>query len=449
MKQVPKVLVIGRPNVGKSTFINRILNQYKAITLDEPGVTRDISSYYVEWKKKAFLILDSGGLVLEDNAGMDFQKEIEQLVKKQLDYVSHILFLVDFHTGIHPYDQVIANFIRPYAHKLTIVVNKVDDFSQKDLASDFFKLGFDTLFPVSAKNAKGLKPLLDAVVSGFAVNVDDDDAQEFKVCFTGRPNVGKSSLVNALVKDDRVLVSDVAGTTRDSVDVYFNSGKHHYLFVDTAGIRRTPKIEDGVEYYSVLRSKKTMDEVDLIVVVIDAVKGLTNQDKRIVNKVIDAKKNMVVFINKWDEMTDQDMVQNDFKLLLSSSVPALAYYPFIFGSAKENKNVNKLFTVIPSVMESGALRVPTADLNRFVENVIKRNPPPAKFGKRVKIYYGTQVESSPPGFVFFVNHPQLINPEYVRYLEKRIRQYFGGYEGNTIDIRFKGHRAEQLVEGKD
>jgi len=439
-RQVPKVLIVGRPNVGKSTLLNRILGQKRAITFDEPGVTRDVASYACNWKEHQFEILDSGGVFFSKKNDIEFQKEIEEKVQIYLDQADYVLFVVDCQDGLHPIDKEIAKLLRPREDDVYLVINKVDDPSQENHLSEFQRLGLGRHYPVSSINKRGIVTLMKDLTQGFPKVKEDEES--FRIAFVGRPNVGKSSLLNAVFQQERVIVSDQAGTTRDSIEAYYTYHGKQYVFVDTAGIRKQSKIERGVEYYSVLRSQMSMDYADCIVIVIDVNRGLSLQDKKIINQVIEKKKNMIIFVNKWDLTEKTDHHRKEFENLMVRDMPQLAFFPIIFGSAKERHHIGQLLDLIPKVIQSGKERVLTSELNQFVEHVLKRNPPTAKFGHQVKIFYGTQADVNPPTFVFFVNDAKRVGKEYYRFTEKRIRHYLGGFKGNNLVIRFKSRKPD-------
>jgi GTP-binding protein len=446
MAKLPRVLIVGRPNVGKSTLVNRILKKKRAITLDEPGVTRDISTHEVVWRGKPFVLMDSGGVMFQNSSDFDFQESIDEIVLNTLESVDYIIFLVDSRDGVHPLDKEVGKKLQPYKDKVVVAVNKIDnpDLIDADKAP-FYQLGFGEPFAVSAHHGMGLQELLAYVLSSVPKKYDEDvedTGVEYKVSFLGRPNAGKSSLINAITNDERMIVSDIAGTTRDAVDVYFNYHGKKYVITDTAGLRKKSKVDDSIEFYSTVRTRKALEESDLVVIVVDITRGLSRQDKRIIADVVEAQKNMILFVNKWDTTERTDQLQKDFSHILQAELPVLENYPIIFGSATERVHLGSLLETIPQVIERGEMRIQTADLNKFVEHVVKRNPPPAKSGKRVNVLYGSQVSAHPPVFVFFVNHLEYVGDEYYRFLERRLRQYFGGFIGNTVVLRFKQRKQD-------
>jgi len=452
MSKLKTVLVMGRPNVGKSTFVNRILKTKRAITLDQPGVTRDILRYETAWKGVPFVLADSGGVLFSKADDLHLQDKIDEKVAKAIEEADVVLFLVDGKAGVHPSDMHITRRLQPYKKKTILVVNKSDEMQKADeSASGFYQLGFGKPIPVSASQGHGFSQLMDQALQGLPKLLNEEDhapSYDYKVCLTGRPNVGKSSLINALVRDDLVIVSDEAGTTRDSVDVYFMHYAKKYIFTDTAGLRRQSKNEDGIEYYALRRSTKAIETADVVVVVLDAGKGLSQQDKRIITQVLNARRNMILFVNKWDKEIRSEQAQKDLTKIFLDQFPALINYPILFGSAKDRTKIEALLDLIPTVIETGQKRLQTAELNRFVDQVIKRSPPPAtKAGKRMRVYYATQAEKSPPVFVFFVSQEESVGQDYSRCIEKKLRAYYGGFLGNPIEVKFKSRTRSERKSG--
>ena len=438
-KGIESILIVGRPNVGKSTFINRVLKRKRAITLDKPGVTRDILSFPCQWQSHVFEIMDSGGVLFDSKSDCPFQEEVERRVSAMLVKASKILFLTDFKDGIHPNDWILAKALRPVSEKVTLVVNKLDNADQADGLAGFYKLGYGAPWGVSATQGAGIEPLFRALFDGTrATRKWSDFTMSYSVALLGCPNVGKSSLLNAIIDEERAIVSDVPGTTRDAIEVYFKHYGDVYQFIDTAGVRKKHKKAVQEEFYSIVRTKKSIERADLVMIVLDCERGLGVQEKRLIEQAIQAKKNMILFVNKWDKVDQTERCRKDFLTILQDELPLLDYIPILFGSAKDRKGISKLFDHIPTVIMSGKKRIPTAALNQFVQNVVKRNPPTAKYGKQVKVYYATQAEKEPPCFIFFVNNATLVKHEYRRFLEKRIRHYFG-FQGNPVKIVFRSH----------
>tara|TARA_A100001015_G_scaffold237409_1_gene269992 strand:- start:2294 stop:3643 length:1350 start_codon:yes stop_codon:yes gene_type:complete len=447
---LPKVLILGRPNVGKSTLINRIVKKRAAITFDAPGVTRDLNQFLVEWKGIPFLMQDSGGIFLSDSADFEFQDQVELLVQKAIEEASRIIFLVDYKDGVLPVDEKIAKLLRQKPEKVVLVVNKVDDDDHKQHLSEFFKLGFGQPIAVSSLHGHGIFPMMKEVVKYFN-KPDYDVVQEdiIKVAIVGRTNVGKSSLLNLIFDDEKVIVSEKAGTTRDAAHFYYIYAEQKYEFIDTAGVRKNSKLKRKVDFYSAVRTEKMITEADLVVVVLDAERGLSQQDKSLINQVMKEYKSLMIFVNKSDVFQGDETLIKDFKAMLIHSVPKLEYYPIMFGSAVKKEGLKELFKTIPSIFESNQERISTAQMNQFVKEVIKRFPAPAKYGKQVKIYYVTQAELRPPTFVFFVNHVKHVGDDYKRFLEKRMRTYLGGFLGQTLQLVFREHRDDSKKENQN
>jgi len=436
-----QVLVIGRPNVGKSTFINKVLGKPRAVTFDEPGITRDLNYYETDWAGTHFDLVDSGGIYLQESAEKVFQPHIESKVKKAAEEADRIILLTDGQAGVHPIDIQIATWIRPMKDKVVVAVNKLDDTNQFYMAEQFHRLGLGQPFPLSSIHGNGIGDLLDAAIAGFSEE-EESENDDVKVAFVGRPNVGKSSLLNALINDDLVLVTDIAGTTRDSVAVTYHYKDMCIRFVDTAGIRKQAKISDGVEYYSVIRTQQAIDEADVVVVLLEIQDFLSEQDKKIIRRVLDAHKGMILYVNKWDLGLRTDALRQEMHKNAIRIFPLLEDYPFVFGSALKRVNLGKLLETIPKVAENQKKRVGTPALNRFIEDVIKKNPPSAKQGGQIKILYATQTSVEPPTFVFFVNQPTLINPTYKRFVLNRLRKTFTHLHGVTPRLEFRARRKE-------
>ena len=441
MKKIPQVLIIGRPNVGKSTLINRVLGVRKSITAPEPGVTRDVLARPITWNCMDFLLMDTGGIFFSKTKDF-FQAKIEKSVQTALQKAQKIVFLTDYREGVQPLDKHIASMLQPYAIKVVVAVNKIDDPGDRQDINNFRSLGFGTPFPVSAVHGNGLGDLLDEMIKGFPkqelANVEEFYQKLTHISIIGRPNVGKSSFLNAMINEERAIVDEKAGTTRDAIDVYFSNGQEEYLFIDTAGISKKIKFAQGVDFFSFVRTKQTIINSDLVIIILEAPNFLVDQDKKLIREVIKNKKNFLLFVNKWDlvERTDQNRQLLEKKA--RDLYPQLEHYPIIFGSALEKSNLHTIFKTIPQILDVANQRITTPQLNQFIEKVVRKNSPPSKYGQQVKIYYATQVSTSPFLFVFFVNNPALVKEDYKRFLEKRMRAYFGGFEGCTLVLEFRG-----------
>jgi len=429
MTSLPEVLILGRPNVGKSTLINRICKNASAITLDQPGITRDIVPFLCRWKGRVFHLLDSGGIMTVKSKDMVLQEAIEMRVKKAMQTADVIVFLLDH--PIHPLDQNIATLLRPFQKKVMLVVNKIDADHQKGVLSEFYQLGLGEPLGISSHHGHGVLPLLDKIAKRLPSVVLDEKLQR-KVTFIGRPNVGKSSLLNAILREDRVMVSEIAGTTRDPVCAYYDTPQFKLVLTDTAGLRRQSKIEDGVEYYSALRTKAALEEADIVTLILEPT-IFSNQDKVLIRHVLTNHKKMVVFINKSDTISDEEKKEIQEKLI--ADMPQLTYYPFVFGSALKRKNLSKLLQQLTHVLEKQELRVNTSLFNQFMSRVITRTLPQS--AGSLKIYYATQTEVNPPMFVFVVNHMKRVTDAIQRFIESKIRDHFSGFLGMPIILKFK------------
>ncbi|RAP31742.1 ribosome biogenesis GTPase Der [Candidatus Marinamargulisbacteria bacterium SCGC AG-343-D04] len=442
---MPRVLIIGRPNVGKSTFVNTLLKKRSAITFDEPGVTRDFNEFVMTHAEKTFLVVDSGGILGDDNDLFEFQSIVEEKVRDIVEDMSIIIFMVDAKEGLLPADKTIASLLRKNSpEKVLVVANKADNEVLKQCSHAFSSLGFSDVIPVSSLHRRGIDLVLDHVTESFTYSEKQSERvkNRVKVGIIGRPNVGKSSLINALMNTERVIVSDVSGTTRDSVHMFYQHGKITYEFIDTAGIRKQSKVKGDIEFYSVVRTRQTVVDADVIIVVIDAERGFSNQDKKVVSMILDEGKSMLLFVNKFDVLEDTKAIRKDFSRILTNGQSVLENYPIIFGSALEKTGLSSLLNQVADLMKDSFERIPTKMLNDFNRDVIQRYPAPSKFGKQVKIYYITQVEEMPPTFICFVNNKKYVSNDYQRFLEKRMRAYLGGFFGHTLRIFFKSHRKE-------
>jgi len=429
------VVIIGRPNVGKSTLINRILKKRKSITDDQPGVTRDILEYHVKWKKHSFNLVDTGGVFFEKSTDIAFQTDIEALVDGLLAEASRIVLLTDGRQGIHPMDSSIAHRLRPYRAKTIIAVNKVDDPAQSASTSEFFQLGFGTPIAVSATQGSGIDNLIEECVKHFQPS-NSSIPEAISLSIVGRPNVGKSSLTNALLNRDRVIVSETSGTTRDSVEINFSYKKQSFLLIDTAGLRKKSKMADSIEFYSSVRTNHAIESADVCIVVLDATDLLRDQDKRVIEAALSAGRRIILFVNKWD-LIDDELTKSDVQNRIIREIPRLEHYPIIVGSASERDQITKILDIVPKIVTDGQTRISTPQLNQFITDTIRRNPPPSRNSRPVKVFYGTQVGTVPPEFVLFVNHPRLIKNDYERYLENQLRLRFPCFFGNPLVIKYK------------
>ena len=433
----PLVAVVGRPNVGKSTFFNRIVGKRISIVQDEPGVTRDRIYGDSEWCGYAFSIVDTGGLDVKDKS--DFQKNITRQAELAVELADVVLLLVDGKEGLVNADYDAANFLRRYNVPVILVVNKLDNF-EIEKTHEFYSLGLGEPVPISAEHNKGIGDLLDIVVSKFDRRVDpEEDKDKVKIAIVGKPNAGKSSIVNKLLGEERVMVSNVAGTTRDAIDMPFKYNKKDYILIDTAGIRRKRAIApESVELYSVLRAFEAVRRADVVVIVVDANEGLSEQDVKIAGFVHEEGKPSVVVMNKWDLIEKDDKTMNKFNKKLKEELKFMDYFVPLYTSALTGQRLTKIMEEVDRVLENSQKRISTSVLNDILQNAILTNEPPARKGKRLKINYITQAETCPPTFVLFVNDRDLMHFSYERYLENCLR--------NAVD--FSGTPIKLIVKNK-
>ena len=440
----PIVAIVGRPNVGKSTLFNRIIGRNLAIVEDMPGVTRDRNYAEAEWEGKRFLLVDTGGFEPEtDDPMYTKMREQTSLAVEEADY---IIFLMDGQQGLVPSDIEVSHRLRASGKPVIYAVNKVDGVRHEALLPDFYRLGIDALFPVSAQHGPGFSELMDHLSRMRPETAEQPQDKETaavpRIAIIGRPNVGKSSFVNALMGEDRMIVSPVAGTTRDAVDsVYLYYGKK-YVLVDTAGIRSRGRISQGIEQYSVMRAMKSISRCDIALVLIDASEGITEQDERIAGLAHDAGKGIIIALNKWDLVPEREQAFKRFMLDVRLRLKFADYASVLTISAVTRQRVTKVFEEIDRIYAERQKRVPTADLNRVFERLAAGHEPPLYRGKRVKYYYIAQVDIKPPTFVVFVNYPDGVHFSYLRYIENNLRRSFG-FHGTPIRIFAKRRRPEE------
>jgi GTP-binding protein len=438
----PVVAIVGRPNVGKSTLFNRVVGGLVAIVENTPGVTRDRLYFDAEWLGRKFTLIDTGGIEFKDKTTplSSMMKQQAEIAVAEADVV---LFLVDGKSGITPDDEQIAKYLRKAGRPVLLIVNKVESFQDfASVAHEYLTLGFGEPIPVSAVHGLNIGDCLDAIISMLPDEDEEDyDPDVIKVAVIGRPNVGKSSLVNMLLGEERVIVSDIPGTTRDAIDTPFSYEERNYILIDTAGIRRKKKIMEVTENYSVIRSLRAVDRADVVLMVIDATEGVTDQDKRIIGHAHDKGKGLILVINKWDLITKDDKTLNKFEKNLREELSFVAYAPTQFVSAKTGQRINKIMELVEFVAEQTSRRILTSTLNSLLREWVHLNPPHSDKGKRLKILYATQKSVQPPTFIFFVNEPELVHFSYRRYLENQIRKNFG-FEGSPLRLIMKRRDEE-------
>ncbi len=429
------VCIVGRPNVGKSTLFNKLAGERIAITEDTPGVTRDRIYAEGEWLNKYYTLIDTGGLDLEDESTI--MNNIKRQANLAIDMADVILFVVDGRAGMTAPDVEIGNLLRASGKEVIVVVNKVDSNELPAEVYEFYELGLGDLSIISAESSLGLGDLLDRVIEKFPVDSDTEyDEDLIRVSVIGKPNAGKSSLINNILGENRVIVTDIPGTTRDAIDTYFEYGSHRYSLIDTAGLRRKRSIEDGVERYSVVRTLSAIDRSHVCVLVIDATEGVTEQDSKIAGYAHDNGKAMIIAVNKWDLVKKDNDTVKEFESDIRLNLSFLNYAPILFISAKTGQRVDKLLDMINLVNNNYNMRISTGVLNDIINEAIMMNQPPSDKGRQAKIYYGTQVSVRPPKFVIFMKNKDLMHFSYTRYLENQIRFYFG-FEGVPIKIQYK------------
>ncbi|KIL75146.1 GTP-binding protein EngA [Bacillus badius] len=427
----PVVAIVGRPNVGKSTIFNRIVGERISIVEDVPGVTRDRIYSTGEWLNNEFNIIDTGGIDLGDEP---FLEQIRQQAEIAIDEADVIVFLTSGREGVTTADEEVAKILYRSKKPVVLAVNKVDNPEMKSQIYDFYALGFGEPFPISGAHGIGLGDMLDAVVGHFPdAESEEYDEDVIKFSLIGRPNVGKSSLVNALLGEDRVIVSDIAGTTRDAIDSPYEYEDQEYVIIDTAGMRKKGKVYETTEKYSVLRALRAIERSDVVLVVLNAEEGIREQDKHIAGYAHEAGRAVIIVVNKWDAIEKDEKTMKEFEEKIRSHFLFLSYAPVVFLSAKTKKRVHTLLPVINQVSENHSMRVQSSVLNDVIMDAVAMNPTPTDKGKRLRIYYATQVAVKPPTFVVFVNEPELMHFSYERFLENRIREAFD-FEGTPIRI---------------
>jgi GTP-binding protein len=429
------VAIVGRPNVGKSTFFNRMVGGREAIMDDVSGVTRDRNYGYAEWLGRYFTVIDTGGYV----TGSDdvFEKQIRKQSEAALEEASVILFMVDADAGLHPYDEEFARIVRRYKKPVIVVANKVDNSMRTHLISEFYALGFENVFGISSANGGGTGDLLDEVIKHFpSEGIEDPDEGIAKIAILGRPNAGKSSLTNVLLGEERAIVTDIAGTTRDSINAKYKAFGKEFILIDTAGIRKRSKVNEDIEFYSVLRSVKALDSSDVCIVMLDAEKGLEAQDMHIIWLAVQRKKGIVILVNKWDLIEKDNDTYSKFEKKIKEQLGHINYIPIVFISVTQKQRVFQAIEKAIEVYDSIKRKIPTSQLNEALLPEIENYPPPALKGKYIKIKYVTQLPTRSVTFAFFCNLPQYIKEPYERFLTNKIRQNFG-FEGVPINIVFR------------
>ena len=432
---IPTVALVGRPNVGKSTLFNKIVGRKVSIIEDIPGVTRDRIYQQASYNNKPFYLIDTGGI---DEAKMKFNNEIKMQAEIAIEDADIVIFMVDGKEGITSNDLVVRDILRRSKKEVVVAINKMDTKKAKENIYDFYELGFNDYIPISSVHNIGFVDLMDRVTNKFKEAEEKED-NRLKFSIIGRPNVGKSSLMNALLNEERVVVSDVAGTTRDSIDSVLKYHGEEYVMIDTAGMRKRGKIFESVEKYSLLRSLKSIDRSDVCLVVIDAEQGITEHDKHITGYAIERGKGLIFVVNKWD--TVKDTTINDYKKLMRAEFQFATYAPIVFLSALTKKRIHTLMPEIIKVGENIKKEIPTSILNNVILDAYQLNIPPSYKGKRLKIFFSSQTDIKPPKFTIRVNNKGLIHFSYERYLENKLRENFD-LEGTPIVLKFKNRNGD-------
>lgn len=432
--KIPTVCLVGRPNVGKSTIFNRLIKEKKAIIEDTPGITRDRIYGEVNYNDYKFNLIDTGGI---DVSKEIFNDEIKVQVEIALEEADKIIFIVDGKEGLTHNDHVVKEMLQKTNKEVIVAINKVDNNKSQDNLYDFYELGFDHYIPVSGEHNIGINDLLDVVTLGFNKYQEDQiEDNTLKIAVIGRPNVGKSSLVNALLNEERTIVSDVAGTTRDAIDTYFKYNNEEFMIIDTAGMRKKGKIFESVEKYSLLRSLKAIDRADICLLVINREEGIIEHDKHIASYALEKGKGIILVVNKWDTVVEKDKDIKEYTKILRNEFQFITYAPIVFLSALTKKRIHTLMPEVVRVGENIKKEVKTSLLNEVIMEAYQLNPAPSYKGKRLKIYFTHQSGIKPPKFTFSVNNKGLVHFSYERYLENKIRESFD-FEGTPIILQFK------------
>ena len=428
----PTVCIVGRPNVGKSTLFNKLVGKKISIIEDTPGVTRDRIYGEVTYQNKKFNLIDTGGIDISKEL---FNNEIKTQVEIGILEADKIIFVVDAKEGLTAGDKEVKELLQKSGKEVVVAINKVDNKQAEENVYDFYELGFDNYIQISGEHNRGIADLLDEITKDFKEDTKEKE-ETVKICVIGRPNVGKSSLVNALLNEERLIVSDIAGTTRDSVDIPFKYNKKDYILIDTAGMRKKGKIFEKIEKYSFLRSERAIDRADICLLVINREEGIIEHDKHIAGYAIEKGKGLIIVVNKWDTVEEKEHDIKNFTKDIREEFKFIPYAPIVFLSALTKKRIHTLMPEVEKVSSNIIKEVKTSLLNNVIQEAYSLNPAPTYKGKRLKIYYVYQTDTKPPKFVFNVNNKGLVHFSYERYLENKIRESFD-FEGTPIEIQFK------------
>jgi GTP-binding protein len=428
----PIVAIVGRPNVGKSTLFNKLAGKRISIVEDTPGVTRDRVYAEAEWLKYNFTIIDTGGI--EPESSDIIVAQMRRQAQIAIETATVIIFIVDGKEGLTGADREVAQMLRKSKKPVVLVVNKVDSLKEEDNAYEFYNLGIGDPITISSSQGLGLGDMLDKVVSYFDQALLQDEGEEYiKIAFVGKPNVGKSSLINKLLGEDRVIVSDIPGTTRDAIDSYLETEEGKFLLIDTAGLRRKSKVKEEIERYSVIRTYAAIERADICILMLDATQGITDQDEKIIGYAHELNKAIMVIVNKWDLIEKDTKTMNEFKNMIGKSLSFMSYAPYLFISAKTGQRLHKLFDIVKQCHDNYSKRIKTGVLNDVINKAVLMKEPPVMGTKRLKIYYVTQIGTKAPTFVFFVNDSTCVHFSYARYLENQLRDNFD-FTGTGIKL---------------
>lgn len=431
----PVVAIVGRPNVGKSTIFNRLAGNRISIVEGEPSITRDRIYTDVDWLGSSFILVDTGGIEPANKDKIKSQMKYQATIA--MNEAECIVFVVDGRSGITAADEEVALLLRKTNKKVILVINKIDDFSLVEkIIWEFYSLGFEDIVPISAEHGKNTGDLLEKIIENISEYEEEESTDAINIAIIGKPNVGKSSLVNYIAGHERVIVSDIPGTTRDAIDTLVEKNGIKYNLIDTAGLRRKSRVKESVEYYSVIRTIRAVDRADAALMLIDATEGITTQDKKIVGYAHDNGKAIVIGVNKWDLIEKSTKTMDEYKEDIYWELKFLTYAPITFISALTGKRVDEALELLEYVIDQNSLRIKTGVLNEVIDEAMLLREPPGVRGKRLKLYYATQVGIKPPTFVFFVNDPKLMHFSYQRYLENTLRKAFG-FIGTSIKIVLK------------
>ncbi|MGE5629308.1 MAG: ribosome biogenesis GTPase Der [Solirubrobacterales bacterium] len=437
----PIVAIVGRPNVGKSTLFNKLAGKRISIVEDTPGVTRDRVYAEADWLKYNFTVIDTGGIEPENEDIIISQMRRQAQIA--IETADVIIFIVDGKEGLTPADREVSQMLRKSKKPVVLVVNKVDSLKEEDNAYEFYNLGIGDPITISAAQGLGLGDMLDRVVENFSEGISEEEEDEYiKIAFVGKPNVGKSSLINKLLGEERVIVSDIPGTTRDAIDSYLDTDLGKFTLIDTAGLRRKSKVKEEIERYSVIRTYAAIERADVCILMLDATQGISDQDEKIIGYAHEINKAILVVVNKWDLVEKETKTMDLFKAKLKASLSFMQYAEYLFISAKTGQRVHKLLEVVKKCYDNYNKRIKTGVLNEVVSNALMMKEPPVVGLKRLKVYYVTQIGTKPPTFVFFVNDPTCLHFSYERYLENRLRDSFD-FSGTGIKLEFRERKEKR------